>query len=403
MIKKELGKMTLVMLPMVLTPAFNMLFLVIVARKVSVVDYGSLAYAITLIAILVGFSDLGLRDFFLSKGGLEKRYVGTNVLLLFSSLIFLLILLLQYMFWVGSENNQLLVIFSSLIAEGYALGVLHKVVSYRYQANNRLPYFSKLDAMFKVLPIAVKLTIFISLGNLLLSLILGAATGLVIYTIWLLRVEDFKDLILDIGDVFNKIKILCSDWREWGVFTISFVSFFLYFGADKLIIQSVLGVEQLAIYSAAMAFMAIGQIAVGVLWSLYMPRLSKGENLWSYKIFILLLTGLGFLTCAGYQVLSYWIYGYIYPEAYAFGSYVLSLASVYFLFRFPNVVLEIFYIVDGHYSKFVKMRVLFGIFAVVLCYVLLPLIGIIGAVLALVTAEMLLMIGSLLGRRNLSC
>ena len=228
MIKKELGKMTLVMLPMVLTPAFNMLFLIVVARKVDVVGYGSLAYAITLIAILVGFSDLGLRDFFLSKGGLEKRYTGTNVLLFFSNFVFLLILLLQYVFWIGVENNQLLVIFSSLIAEGYALGVLHKVISYRYQANNRLPNFSKLDAMLKILPISVKLATLIFLGDLVLSLILGAVTGLLIYTIWFLRIENFKDLIMDVGDVFNNIKILCTDWREWGVFTISFISFFDY-------------------------------------------------------------------------------------------------------------------------------------------------------------------------------
>ena len=167
--------------------------------------------------------------------------------------------------------------------------------------------------------------------------------------------------------------------------------------------QFVLDAEQLAVYSAAMAFMAIGQIAVGVLWSLYMPRLSRGEELWSYKKFIAILGFLGVLAFGAYQVVSYWAYEYIYPNAYQYGAYVLSLASLYFVFRFPNVVMEIFYIVDGRYAVFVKMRIILGVFAVVGCILLLPLVGIIGAALSLVAAELLLMVGSVLGRRRLSC
>lgn len=394
--------MVLVTIPMVLNPVFNMLFMILVARELDVIEYGYLAYSIVLISLLVGFSDLGLRDFFLSRVGLNKNYAKTNVLLFLSSVVFIVILFFQYIFWI-SDNNELILIFSSLIAEGYALGVLHKVIYYKYQSSNMLPYFSKLDAFFKIVPILVKGIAFILTGKLVFSLFLGAIFWLVLYSIWLFRIENINILTVGAIDGFKKIKILCVDWREWSIFTISFISFFLYFGADKLIVQAVMGTEQLAVYSAAMAFMAIGQIVVGVLWSLYMPRLSRGENLWSFKFFILLLTGLGLLVFGGYQIFSYWIYSYIYPDTYAYGSYVLSLASVYFLFRFPNVVLEIFYIVDGNYPKFVKMRVLFGILAILLCYLLLPLIGIIGAALALVVAEFLLMIGSLLGRRKVSC
>lgn len=395
--------MALVALPMVLTPAFNMLFMIVVAREVDVQVYGSLAYVLALIALLAGFSDLGLRDYFLSKGGVVKNYANANSLFIFSCALFLLIALFQYFLWIRSSVDLLAFIFLALLAEGYALGVLHKIVYYKYQSENQLPYFSRCDALLRLIPVLLKTAIFIMLGDLVLALILGGASAFLIYTVWLVNIGFFVELKNVLNNGFGQLGKLLKDWRSWGVFSVSFLSFFLFFGADKLVIQFVLGVEHLAVYSAAMAFMAIGQIAVGVLWSLYMPRLSRGEVLWSYKKFIFILGLLGLLVFAIYQFISYWVYGYIYPEAYSYGAYVLSLASVYFIFRFPNVVMEIFYIVDGRYSVFVKMRVILGVFAVVGCFLLLPVIGIIGAALALVIAEMLLTVGSVVGRRRLSC
>lgn len=402
-IKKEIGRMALVALPMVLTPAFNMLFMIVVAREVDVQVYGSLAYVLALIALLAGFSDLGLRDYFLSKGGVAKDYANANSLFIFSCTLFLLIAAIQYFFWIRSDTDLLLYIFLALLVEGCALGVLHKIVYYKYQSENRLPYFSRCDSLLKIMPASLKITIFIVFGDLVLALVLGGASVFLVYAFWLVRIGFFAEFKSVLVDGFGQLGKLLKDWRSWGVFSVSFLSFFLFFGADKLVVQFVLGVEHLAVYSAAMAFMAIGQIAVGVLWSLYMPRLSRGEVLWSYKGFILILGLLGILAFGVYQIISYWVYGYIYPEAYSHGAHVLSVASFYFVFRFPNVAMEIFYILDGCYLAFVRMRMVLGVLAVIGCFLLLPVVGIVGAALALVVAEMLLMIGSILGRRRLNC
>jgi len=401
-LRKEIERMALVALPMVLTPAFNMLFMVIVAREVDVQVYGSLAYVLALISLLSGFSDLGLRDYFLSKGGVSKRYANANSLFLCSSALFLLIAALQYFLWIRSGGDLLTYFFLALLAEGCALGVLHKVLYYKYQSENRLPLFSKADAALKIIPVSIKIIAFLLWKDLILALFLAGASMFIIYTVWLFRTGFFVNF-KGVFEAGAECGSLLKDWRSWGVFSVSFLSFFLFFGADKLVVQFVLGAEQLAVYSAAMAFMAIGQIAVGVLWSLYMPRLSRGEELWSYKKFIAILGFLGVLAFGAYQIVSFWAYGYIYPDAYQYGAYVLSLASLYFVFRLPNVVMEIFYIVDGRYAVFVKMRIILGVFAVVGCILLLPLVGIIGAALSLVAAELLLMVGSVLGRRRLSC
>lgn len=395
--------MALVTLPMVLMPAFNMLFLIIVARQVSVSNYGSLAYTITLVALLIGFSDLGLRDFFLSKSGTAKQYSNFSTFFVFSTLIFFVLYLILYVVWVRRDSDLLALLFLSSLAEAYAFGVFHKALYYEYQKDNKLPEFSKVDAVLKVLPPLTKICVFLVFDSLVIAVLSGSLFTFATYTVWILRKRFFRTKFNDVFSTYRDIKLLLSEWRQWGVFTVSFISFFLYFGADKIVVKFFAGTESLAIYAAAMSFIAIGQIAVGVLWSLYMPRLSRGEEIWSYKRFFIYSCLIGFLFVLVYQVFAYLIFGYMYPENYEQSVYIISLSSFYFLFRFPNVVVEIFFIVDGHYSKFVKMRVTYGFLAIILCFALLDVFGLIGAALALVVAEMLLMISSLIERRRLHC
>ncbi|MDG9758572.1 hypothetical protein N7365_10735 [Pseudomonas sediminis] len=399
MLKVELIKMMFVSLPMVLTPAFNVLFLVLVARTVNLTLYGNLSYGLALISILVGFSDLGLRDYFLSKDGITKKYSSGINLFVISVFVFLCILILQY--YLLEFEGQLSIIFLILLGEAFALGVLHKVVYFKYQSDDQLPVFSKYDSIFKVIPAAVKISALYQTKDLVFALVLSSVISLAIYGGWLFRLRLFD--AFQFRTVISDLKALFIEYKSWGFYTISFVSFFLYFGADRLVVEYVLGVEQLAIYSASMAFMSVGQIFVGVLWSLYMPRLSRGEKLWSYNRFMLVVTAFSIPLVFSYLIFSIYLFSYVYPVDYQEGGAVLAVSALYFIFRFPNVVMEIYFIVDGKYNAFVKMRILFGFISLALSFSLLPVLGILGAALALVISEMLLMLSSLLGRRRQSC
>lgn len=399
MLKVELIKMMFVSLPMVLTPAFNMLFLVLVARTVDLTSYGNLSYALALISILVGFSDLGLRDYFLSKDGVAKKYSSGINLFVFSFFIFLCIFLLQY--HVLEFEAQLLAILLLLLGEAFALGVLHKVIYYKYQSDNQLSKFSRYDSIFKLMPVVIKIAVLYKTKDIVFALALSSVISLVIYGGWLIRLRLLNTF--GVRSVISDLNVLLRDYKSWSSYTISFLSFFLYFGADRLVVEYVLGIEQLAIYSASMAFMAVGQIFVGVLWSLYMPRLSRGEKLWSYKKFMLIVSALSILLVCAYNIFSIYLFPYVYPVDYQEGAAVLAVAALYFIFRFPNVVIEIYFIVDGKYNSFVKMRVLFGLTSLALSFTLLPVWGILGAALALVISEMLLTLSLLLGHRRQSC
>ena len=60
-LNSELGKMSLVLVPMVLQPFLNFCFLLLVARRAPMEEYGGLALSIVLLSLIVGFADLGLR------------------------------------------------------------------------------------------------------------------------------------------------------------------------------------------------------------------------------------------------------------------------------------------------------------------------------------------------------
>ncbi len=399
LIAKELKKIFVVSMPMILAPLSSLLFLIIVAKGVDVKYFGDFSYVLVFFSLLVGFSDLGLKDYFLSKDGLLAGYASASCLLGVSSFVFLIILAIQVPLVIYGGGSFLL--FAVLVLEAYALGVIHKSLYYSYQSDNRLTRFSALEVFVRPLPVLLKILIFLTFDNLVLALLVGSISSLVVYASWLGSFDFFsglskKNLIID-------LKRVLLDWRGWGLYSISFFSFFLYFGADKLVIQWGLGAESLGVYSAAMAFMGVGQIAVSVLWSLYMPRLSRGEKIWSHRQQIFLMSCLGLLVSLVYQVFAYFFFSRIYPLGYDEGVIILSVASAYFVFRFPNVVMEIYYILDCKYVDFVKMRVSFGLLCLFLISVLLPLLGLKGAAISLVVAEMSLMFGLLLSRRRKFC
>ncbi len=368
-----------------------MLFLVIAAQSIDLISYGNLSYSLVFIAFLVGFGDLGLRDYFLSKDGNIKTYSGSFNLLFYSTITFALIAVIQLKF--VSQAEQVFVIFFLLLGEAVALGVFHKVIYYKYQSENRLPKFSTCDIFFKSTPAALKVAVLLQTKDLYLSIGLSSLFIFIIYGMWLLKLKVFNSL--DFRKSFYNFRALTTDVQSWGIYTISFFSFFLYFGADKLIVEYLLGVEQLAIYSASMSFMAAGQILASVLWSLYMPRLSRGESLWTYSKFILISIKMSAVLVFAYAVFAKYLFLHIYPNDYKEGALVLAVAAFYFIFRFPNVVIEIFYIVDGRYIVFVKLRALFGLVALALNFAFIPIFGIWWAALTLVISEMLLMVVSI--------
>lgn len=380
----------IVSIPMVLQPALSFVFLALVANIATVKVYGSLSLALVLVSIIVSFSDLGLRDFLLSKKSIEMSLSkGSNLFFpaMVTSLV-LMAIIVFYLFFVSYDD--VLLLFLMYLPEAFAFGVLHKCVFFSYQQKLNPVDFSKIDVWCKSVPFATKVALVYFLENVYLSIFLGSFCTLLLYSFWFYsrcyRSEEFfhsESVISVIVDVF-------SIWKMWLPFTISFLSFFLYFSSDKILIEALLGVEQLALYSAAYSFITIGQIFVGVLWSIYMPRISRGVEGVTKVVLLRGAIFVSVLLVVFYYGFSKLIFGMIYPKNYEFSSFLLSLLSLFFLFRVPNVVFEMYWVAWDKYSLFVKARIFVGIFNLGANVLFIPVFGVIAAAVTTILAEAIL-------------
>lgn len=390
----ELGRIVLVIVPMVVQPLLNFCFLLLVANSSSLETYGALALCIVLFSLIVGFSDMGLRDYLLSKTAIKQGLSSGQNLFFPSSLTYLLLVALAVIYLYQLSDNELgYYLLLASLPEAFALGVLQKSLFFHYQKQDQLVRFSAIDAMYRSFPFLLKIGLFWLTDNLLLAVVLGSLVTLISYCIWFnfkcIRVPGF---FAQSAGLPATMVLVAARWRSWLPFTISFVSFFLYFGADRILIDAFLGPESLAIFAAAYSFIALGQIVVTAFWSLYMPRVSLGHEVFSKRGFLALAAAISVIMFAGYQVFSTYLFGYLYPESFADASVIMAVMSAFFIFRLVNVVFEMYWIAGEKYSTFVKMRVGCGLCSVGLNALLIPIYGLLAPALIVVVVEALLLV-----------
>ncbi|MBQ0777173.1 MAG: oligosaccharide flippase family protein [Pseudomonas sp.] len=389
----ELAKMVFVVVPMVLQPLLNFCFLLLVARASSLEVYGSLALCIVLVSIIVGFSDLGLRDYLLSKPAVDSGLSNGENLFFPSSMVYMIMvgMTIAYLEFIGGNNLGTYLLLASL-PEAFALGVLQKSLFFHYQKQDRLVRFSSIDAFHRSLPFVLKIGLYWLTGNIVMSVLVGSLVTLVSYAFWFsfqcVRLPGFFSLG---ARPMITLLLIIKRWRSWAPFTISFLSFFLYFGADRILIDAFLGSEALAIFAAAYSFIALGQIVVTAFWSLFMPQISRGSEVFSKRGFLFLAAGMSTVIFVGYQIFATYLFGYIYPESFSEASVILAIMSSFFIFRLINVVFEMHWIAADRYSTFVKMRVGCGVLSVTLNALLIPVYGLLAPALVVVLAEAILL------------
>lgn len=388
----ELGKMGLVLFPMVLQPFLNFCFLLLVARRAPMEEYGGLALSIVLMSLIVGFADLGLRDYLLSKSAIRRGLSTGENLLVPSGLGFLVLasLSVAYTQYLGDADIALALLLCAL-PEAAAFGILQRCLFFHYQREDQLVRFSTLDAFHKSAPFAIKLLVFWFTGELVLAVGCGALLALLSYFCWFyltcLRSGTFLSRELK---PFRSLIAMLRLWRAWLPFTVSFFAFFLYFGSDRILVEALLGAESLAVYTAAYSFIALGQIVVTAFWSLYMPRISRGDQVFSLRKFVALAMALSLGMVAGYQVFARYLFDHFYPDGYAEGALILSVMSAFFIFRLVNVVFEMHWVARDRYATFVRMRVGCGLVSVVLNVLCIPVYGLIAPALVVILCEALL-------------
>ncbi|WP_462383716.1 oligosaccharide flippase family protein [Pseudomonas sp. Marseille-QA0892] len=387
----ELSKIVFVVVPMALQPVLAFVLLVLVAHMAPQEAYGALALSMVMMTFLVGFADLGLRDFLLSRPAIEAGLSkGENLVYpSVTGFITLASIILYYLHVHAPGMAPHL--FVALLPEALALAVLQRALFFHYQTQDRLVGFSTVDALFKSAPFLIKILLFWRTGDLVGSVLAGSVLTLLLYAGW------FYNNCVRPGTFFSKsasyksaLTAMAARWGAWLPFTLSFLSFFLYFGFDRILVEAILGAEPLAIYAAACSFITIGQIVVQGFWSLYMPKISRGNIEATQGKFVMFGFGLSLAMVIGYQVFAGFFFHLLYPESYAQAADLLSIMSLYFIFRLVNVVFEMYWVAKNRYSLFVKVRIACGLLSIALNYLFLGHYGLMAPAIVLVACEMLI-------------
>lgn len=389
---KHLRNMIIVTLPMLLYPLLNFVFLTSVANLASVEWYGDLVFATTISATIIALSDLGLRDYLLSKNSIQKKVSFAEYLVFPATITNVLLISIGIVYFKFFSQGNSSYIFYSLVPEIIAFGVISKVLFFMYQKDLNVTGFSKRDVFFKSTPFLIKIVIFYITHNIWLAVLCGAAFALFIYMSWLTLLWPKMTSVHCGASISYVLVNITKIWKSWYPYTLSFFSFFLYFSSDKIVVNEVLGNEALALYAAATSFISMGQILVTAIWSIYMPRVSQGKDDVGQSKFLRTGFILGVSVFLSYIIFAKTLFGIIYPDSYSYSSNLLMILAVFFVFRIPNVIYEIYWVAQDRYHQFFKYRILAGVTNLVLNLALIPIYGLIAAALTTILAEALIFV-----------
>ena len=390
----EVSSFFVVAAPLALPAFFSFIFLLTVANTSGVLIYGPTVLAITISSTVVAFSDLGLRDFLLSKAAYKNNLSRPELLFYSATLNFILLTCAALLYAARYADDDLAyLLLLALLPEAYALGVFHKCLFLNYQRNLNLSGFSKTDVILKSVPPLLRITIFILLEDPLWAILVPSLFSFLAYGTWF-----FRDCLKDgrfapvSSRAVESVSLVFSTISLWSPFTLSFISFFVYSSLDKLIITSLLGESELAIYMAAFSLISIGQIAVSAIWSIYMPRISRNPEAIQKKAFLITSLSAGLIAFLSYQTLAHFLFDLLYPPSFHESPGVLSLLSFYFIFRLPSVAYEIYWVAYERYGLFVKIRVFVGFLSLTANLLLIPKHGLMAPAATMVASELILLL-----------
>ena len=216
-----------------------------------------------------------------------------------------------------------------------------------------------------------------------------------------------ESLIALVGLVWifrQKSVIRISEWKfnrqhavsllqdAWPLMFSGFVVF-VYNQSDVIMIKYLLGNEGAGEYTVAFKFTSIwffvGTIACSSLFPAIVNAKKSSESLYRERILQLmrLLTGLGLGIAIFVSLISRWMITTLYGDAYQNAASVIDIQIWSIIFVFVGVVASRWYIVENLQKLNLQRTVLGAIINVILNFWLIPIMGIVGAAIATLAAQ----------------
>jgi len=380
----------------ILSRAISFITNVIIAKQVSIDDFGTFRWVLSLITYLLltidfGFSTFLLKEYHNNSISLEKaikiqiytRFPASIILFLFSS-FFVIVL-----FNLPVEK----ILFYELILLNVVFFVFE--INYIFNIKEKFEAYSVLLFLKSILFFIIIL-IFNELVTLnLIYLAIAFTVSSVIYyflewfEIFRKKLIDFKLFVSEKITINDTINIL----KKSIFINLSYIMITIYYNLDAIMLGILKDSYSVAIYSVAYSFLLLAILPTNILYTVYSPTLAK--NVYSKEIlkkYVKYTIALGFVIFLGLLILHKYLilltYGYKYQES----SQILLLLSFdiipcYTAGAFANPIN-----VWGHYKAYLYIVSSGAIVNFVGNLILIPIIGIYGAILTTILSEIVVTI-----------
>ncbi len=371
----------------------KLIVVVFATRTLGVEGWGIFSYALAFVSLFFVFGDIGINTFItreLSNNNTDRyQYLSASLffkLVLLTASLIVAVLCVPYFGTIALEMK--LVIVLSLLAFSDSLREFVFSVNRSFEKMER-EAFSKIlmNSIITVLGIAL----LIKKADPL-SLAIAYAIGSIIANVFML--STLRKELAKINWKFSKktFKVIFN-------FTLPFIALSLsaiLFSIDSIMLGQMQGAVAVGLYAAGqrlVQFLAIIPVFIGI--SIF-PIMSKNESdvEASTRIFekiMLLVIMIGLPIALGGFIFSAKIMLLIFGSAYQTGGPVLGVLMVSVLAVFPNIILTNIIYTKNLQKRFIVATIIGVVFNILLNLYLIPRYGAVGAALATVAAQLIIL------------
>lgn len=372
------------------------IIIIYAARILGASEWGIFSYAVSLVALLAVFTDIGISPILIRETAKFRDNIKVRREILSTSFILKLILL-------ALGILVILFIAPHITAEEGVKAILPIVVFILVFDTFREFSFSLIRALEKMeweaffylitnVAIVAFGFIFLAISQTITAFTYAYALGTGIgmgVTMIVLR-KDLRGLLSNFSFGLAKT-ILSAGWP----FAISAVLGVLMINTDILLIGWLRSSEEVGLYSAAQRIVQLLYLLPGILAVALLPTFARFANRENQKLRSILEKTLGFVYMAaiplsiGGFILGGEIINFIFGNSYAGASYPFKILIATIIIDFPVVILSGLVFAYNKQKSLIKYAAIGGISNVFLDVLLIPRFGIIGSAITTLVAQLL--------------
>lgn len=364
------------------------LIFIIIARLLTVKEFGSFSYLVSYLGILYLFVDLGvgvllIRDYQQKE---DKILILQNAfsLKLIITLINFLVSIVCFIF--AKKVESFLVYF--LISLFFALSNIKDFFRSYFiaiQRTEKILIFNFVESFSSLILIFLGLMIFHKILVIGIAYILSLSFSLFI-------------AIKLIGPIWNEVKKLNFKLAKYFIFNgipLSLLGFltYLFLNIDQVILGHLRNIEEVAYYSVAtrilFSFLLLPSFLSTALFPFLASKVKDKKIPFIFKELTLIFILLGLISSIILIVTSPFLVTFLFGLNYAFSIYILQLYAIVLLFLFPTTFFDYFLISNNKQWLDFFITLFPAILGIVLNFVLISKYGVFGAVYSGIIAQIL--------------